>query len=99
MGSLQSWNQFRGFSHASALVEQFKQKNKQTTQKSKGISKQLLYPNQSPSQEDLDAAAIGIVSGQEVEAPLEVEGPLEVEAPVLTIDYSAHCNTDCPRMQ
>ena len=32
----------RGFSRASALVEQFKQKNKQTTQKSKGIRKQLI---------------------------------------------------------
>ena len=52
-----------------------------------------------PSQEELEVAAIGRASGQEVEAPLEVEGPLEVEAPILIIDYSAHCNTDCPRMQ
>jgi hypothetical protein len=32
----------RGFSRTSALVEQFKEKNKQTAQKSKGIRKQLL---------------------------------------------------------
>ena len=34
--------ELRGFSRASALVEQFKQNNKQTTQKSKGIRKQLI---------------------------------------------------------
>ena len=55
-----------------------------------------------PSQEELEAAAIGRSSGQEVEAPLEVEGPLEVEAPILIFcalqhGLSAHAIEILPR--
>ena len=43
------WVKIRGFSYAGAWVEQYKTAQKKTTQKSKGVSKQLLpRPKQTP---------------------------------------------------
>lgn len=42
----------RGFSHANALVEKFKKGNKKTTQKSKGIRKQLISQPASDANKD-----------------------------------------------
>ena len=39
---IEEWVTLRGFSYASAWVEKFKAKHKKTTQKSKGVRKQLI---------------------------------------------------------
>lgn len=42
---IQHWVTIRGFSYASAFVEKYKQKNKKTVQKSKGLRKNLINSN------------------------------------------------------
>ena len=48
------WVKIRGFSYASAWVEQYKVAQKQTTQKSKGVRKQLI----SKSKKSKSASAV-----------------------------------------
>ena len=38
----EQWITLRGFSHASAFIERYKQRNKKGTQKSKGLRKNLI---------------------------------------------------------
>ena len=49
---VEHWVTIRGFSHAGAFMEKFKQKNQKTLEKSKGLRKKLLTSSVKKEQDD-----------------------------------------------